>query len=333
MRILVHEFFSGGGLAGRDVPVSLAREGSAMLAALVADLAAISGHQIVTTADPRFPLKAPPGVEVVTLSARSSKRILERLIASADAVWLIAPESGRTLERLAASVEKQGKTLLGSSSSAIRMASDKAGLPRIFALHGIPHPQTRVFSPQAVRELGYPMVVKPARGAGCEGVWLVRNARELRHAVGASREDDPHGPCAASALRARYGRQRVAVGRWTARRGPYSQFPVHADFAAFLYRGGQTPLDHPLSQRAAQAAVRACEALPGLRGYVGVDVVLTKAEPCVIEVNPRLTTAYLGVRSVMDDNVAALALAACAGTLPQAPAIGRCDSFHRRREG
>ena len=54
MRILVHEFASGGGLAGRDVPASLGREGSAMLTALVADLAAIGCHEIVTTADPRF---------------------------------------------------------------------------------------------------------------------------------------------------------------------------------------------------------------------------------------------------------------------------------------
>ena len=74
MRILVHEFVSGGGFAGQDVPASLAREGAAMRTALVADLAAIGGHQIVTTADPRFPLEAPPGVEVVTLRRRKRAR-------------------------------------------------------------------------------------------------------------------------------------------------------------------------------------------------------------------------------------------------------------------
>jgi len=62
MRILVYEFFSGGGLAGRKVPASLAREGSAMLTALLSDLAVIRGHQIVTAVDPRFSLALPPGV-------------------------------------------------------------------------------------------------------------------------------------------------------------------------------------------------------------------------------------------------------------------------------
>ena len=67
------------------------------------------------------------------------------------------------------------------------------------------------------------------------------------------------------------------------------------------------------------AAVRACEAITGLCGYIGVDVVLTESDAVVIEVNPRLTTAYLGVRAVLEENVAALALAACDGALPARP--------------
>ena len=95
MRILVHEFVSGGGLAGRDVPASLGREASAMLTALVSDLAAIRCHEIVTTADARFPHAMPPGVEVVTLptSRKVRESMLDGLMASADAVWLVAPET------------------------------------------------------------------------------------------------------------------------------------------------------------------------------------------------------------------------------------------------
>ena len=93
------------------------------------------------------------------------------------------------------------------------------------------------------------------------------------------------------------------------------------------YRGGRTPLEHPLAERAATAAVLACGAFPGLRGYVGVDLVLTDNEAIVIEVNPRLTTAYLGVRAVLEQNVAALTLAACDGTLPRRPRVRRRVRF------
>ena len=95
----------------------------------------------------------------------------------------------------------------------------------------------------------------------------------------------------------------------------------------FTYRGGVTPLNHPLAERAIDAAVRTCSAIPGLRGYVGVDVVLAGSGAVVIEVNPRLTTAYLGVRAAVEGNIAALTLAACVGILPHSVSVSRRVRF------
>ena len=201
MRILVYEFASGGGLAGRDVPASLVREGGAMRAALVGDLAAMGSHQIVTTADAREDGPGhglAPGVEVVTMPAgdRAREARLDRLIGSVDAVWVIAPETDGCLGRLAARVERQRKRLLGSSSDAVRRASDKARLPRRLAAMGIRHPITRALdcygSPEGTAcEIGYPIIVKPIRGAGSQGVCLVRRARELRSAIDRARRAQP----------------------------------------------------------------------------------------------------------------------------------------------
>lgn len=336
MRILVLEFASGGGFAGREVPASLAREGSAMLTALVSDLAAIRHHDIVTTEDPRFPLAAPPGVEVVTL--RSHGRTLNGLMDSADAVWLVAPETDRCLERLAAKAERKRKTLLGPGAAAIRRASDKASLPGRLARFGVLHPKTRVLRSEeewriSALEIGFPMVVKPARGAGCEGVSLARDARELRQAV--------HGHFqtheGVSLLLQRYVAGVPASVSLLADGSRAVALAVNAQSVRasrrFSYHGGRTPLDHPLTEQAVEAALRACRALPGLRGYVGVDVVLTGTDAVVIEVNPRLTTAYLGVRAALGTdggtarNVAAMALAACAGVLPALPPVRRCVRF------
>jgi predicted ATP-grasp superfamily ATP-dependent carboligase len=337
VRILVYEFASGGGLAGREVPASLAREGGAMRAALVGDLAALGGHQIVTTADAREDALGHDlsrGVEVVALPARDRCREvrLDRLIASVDAVWLIAPETDGCLDRLAARVERQRKTLLGSSSDAVRRASDKARLPRRLAALGVRHPVTRALgrdaSPElAAREIGYPIIVKPVRGAGSRGVCLVRHPRKLRSAIDRARcanrdgrvilQEYIQGVDASVSL--------VADGRRATALTVNAQ--ALASSPAFAYRGGETPFDHALASEAAVAAVDACRALPGLRGFVGVDVILTRSEVVVIEVNPRLTTAYLGVRAAIDGNVAALALAACTGHLPTAPHLCRRVRF------
>jgi predicted ATP-grasp superfamily ATP-dependent carboligase len=333
MRILVYEFVSGGGLAGRNVPASLGREASAMLTALVADLAAIGCHEIVTTADARFPHTMPHGVEVVTLpTARKAREaVVDGLMASADAVWLVAPETDRCLERLAAKAERQRTPILGPSAAVIRRASDKAALPRRLARLGVRHPATCALHPGAnwarsAREVGYPVVVKPGRGAGCQGVSLARNGHELRRAVAAARATGA-GPVllqqyvegtAASVSLLADGRHAVAL-------------TVNAQSVRssrpFSYRGGRTPFDHPLASRAIEAAVDTCQALPGLRGFVGVDLVLTATDAIVIEVNPRLTTAYLGVRSALEENVAALAVRACAGVLPPLPPVRRRVRF------
>ena len=53
------------------------------------------------------------------------------------------------------------------------------------------------------------------------------------------------------------------------------------------------------------------QALPGLRGFVGVDLVWhAERGPVAIEVNPRVTCAYVGLSDELDRNLAAEILAA-----------------------
>jgi predicted ATP-grasp superfamily ATP-dependent carboligase len=168
-------------------------------------------------------------------------------------------------------------------------------------------------------------------------VSLARDARELRHAVAKARQTGRpilqryvRGVAASVSLLAD-GRRAVALTTnaqsMRSIAGTSSRSIAGTSSRPFAYRGGTTPLDHPLAKRAGEEAVRACEAIPGLCGYVGVDLVLTKSEAVVIEVNPRLTTAYLGVRSALSENVAAMAIAACAGRLPEPSPARRSVRF------
>jgi len=51
-------------------------------------------------------------------------------------------------------------------------------------------------------------------------------------------------------------------------------------------------------------------ALPGLRGFVGIDVVWhARRGPVAIEVNPRVTSAYVGLSGTLRRNLAADVLA------------------------
>lgn len=303
-----------------------------MRRALVTDLA-LAGHEVVTTVDPRFPLAASRDVEIVAWADGSTS--LERLATSVEAVWLVAPETDRILEGLAARVERVGRLLVGPRAPAIRRACDKRGLAARLARHGVPHPRTADGDPLAgssawagvAHRIGYPLVVKPATGTGCAGVTLVAHERELRRAVARAgraaaggrlvvQRFVPGPAASASVLVGRRGAAVLAIHAQDVRAEP-----------AFRYGGGRTPIDHPGARTAERVAVRACMAVRGLRGIVGVDLVLARSGAVVIEVNPRLTTAYLGLRRAVDANIAGLVVGVCAGRVPVAPPLQRRVRF------
>jgi hypothetical protein len=90
----------------------------------------------------------------------------------------------------------------------------------------------------------------------------------------------------------------------------------------FVYDGGVASLSHPRRAEACELARRAVALMPGLRGYVGVDLVLGEETCWLIEINPRPTTSYVGLRRVIDLNMAAAIWHACRdGSLPAALAV------------
>jgi predicted ATP-grasp superfamily ATP-dependent carboligase len=69
------------------------------------------------------------------------------------------------------------------------------------------------------------------------------------------------------------------------------------------YHGGSVPIPPELSIRARSVASAAIASIPGLFGYVGVDVLLGEQD-MAIEINPRLTTSYIGLRQLSKTNLA-----------------------------
>jgi predicted ATP-grasp superfamily ATP-dependent carboligase len=74
-------------------------------------------------------------------------------------------------------------------------------------------------------------------------------------------------------------------------------------------------------------AGQVARALPGLGGHVGVDLILGTDGPVILEINPRLTTSYCGLRRALGVNPAALVLELSrTGRLPDTPAPENCGS-------
>lgn len=304
MRILVCEYVTGGGLADRQFPRSLVREGDMMLSALVKDLAELGGIQVVVTRDRRLP---PLGAEVETHWIGPDDdpwACWRRLLAQANAFWPIAPESEGLLESLSRLAVETGCRLIGCSPEAVRLAASKGATATHLAVAGIPVVET--WPPEALEDPPNGWIVKPDAGAGCEETRVFRERDRLEALLNQPRGQggfivQPYlaGEAASLSLLCQDGAalllacNRQDVVEWVGR---------------LRYLGSTVGGLEPRRRRYQRLAARVARAMPGLWGYVGIDLVDTPDGPVVIEVNPRLTTSYVGLRRSLGVNPAELVL-------------------------
>ncbi|MFN2432691.1 MAG: ATP-grasp domain-containing protein [Gemmatimonadota bacterium] len=332
MRILAYEHFTA---TSGPATASLRAEGGAMLRALVTDLVR-AGHEVTTvtaTDTPRLVRSAlrRAGARLQTAHAAGEPRGFGRLLREVEAAWIVAPETGGCLESLARAARAAGVRLLGSSPEGIASAASKLRTFEALRAAGVRAVPTRVIEisggvPPLPDGGGWwpPLVAKPDDGVGGERMVLVGRRNDLARAAivagGSGRAVlQPWIEGAPASVS-------VLVGPRTAL--PLAVQSQRIELApAFRYAGGDVPLDSPFAEDALELAAAACRAIPGLAGYVGVDLVLTPNGPLVVEVNPRLTTSYLGLRRVFRENVAELALRVLDGESPQPPRAVRRVRF------
>ena len=234
----------------------------------------------------------------------------------------MAPEGGGALQDLSALIEAAGVCLLGSLPSAVGVAADKWECYRRFAQAGLPTPQTVCVAPAvaaaAATRLGFPVVVKPRDGAGCAGVCLAVDEAQLETAL-----QEPVLQRSARLLVQPYVEGCSASVSLIAAEGGSAVLSLNAQQLRpgipFVYHGGVAAVSHPRRAEACRLAQRAVALVPGLQGYVGVDMVLGEETIWLMEINPRPTTSYVGLRRVLDLNMAAAIWHACRdGSLPAA---------------
>ena len=45
------------------------------------------------------------------------------------------------------------------------------------------------------------------------------------------------------------------------------------------------------------------KSFPGLRGYIGIDIIIQKGKIFVVEINPRITTSFIGMYETIGVNI------------------------------
>jgi predicted ATP-grasp superfamily ATP-dependent carboligase len=267
-----------------------------------------------------------PGVMVETLAEelREPTRFRE-LAAMCDWTLVIAPEFDDLLASRARTVLEMGGRLLGSTPFAIHETGDKLQMHKTWHRMGILQPPTNILPRGRLKAIrptfAGPWVVKPRYGAGSQATYLLSSIDEWICTIAALRQELPleqflYQNCvpglAVSVALLIGSRQIIALA-------PASQL-LSTD-GRFRYQGGSLPLPTPFAERATKLALQAVAGIDGLQGYVGVDMILgVDGVDYAIEINPRLTTSYIGLRQLCKDNLAELMLSVAQGRETKAPA-------------
>lgn len=298
MRLFVYEFaVARGGIDGGLEP-SIIREGAAMLSAVLADAVDIAHCQPVTLISGDC-VKPASHVEYQRVdSAFSHDEAFERNCRLCDVAIIIAPEFNDHLLNLTRAAERWRTRVLGCSSSLVELAADKYRLNLHWGKFDVPTPRNWL-ADDAPSDASFPLVAKPRFGAGSWRVKLLHSRDDLASLASDMLVEEYRPGYAASVSFLCSPATRIALPAC-------SQKFVSGGFE---YLGGHAPIDPLLNQRAVRLAEAAVASLPPTTGYLGVDLSLgddpTGSEDCVIEVNPRLTTSYTGLRWLCKENLLA----------------------------
>ena len=294
-----------------------------MVHALLRDLAGVGGMMLTASRDPRIPADelAPPGAAIrwaVPATAVEVWPLWRRCVDEADAVWPIAPESGGRLARLVEMVVAHGKIPLCSTIEAIHITSSKRTTAHLLAANGIATVPTHpAVAPFPDSRSGW--VAKPDDGAGAEDTcwfgdpdrmqrWLDQGRRRQTHVVQPYVQGDA---ASVSALACDGGARVLSCNRQI----------VTIEDGNFRYHGGIVGGLQARHRALAPLAAGIAKAIPGLWGYIGVDLIESPDGPLMLEVNPRLTTSYVGLAAAIGGNPAGMVLALLAdgAGLPAVP--------------
>ncbi|MEZ6046998.1 MAG: ATP-grasp domain-containing protein [Planctomycetaceae bacterium] len=316
MKIFIAEYFTSGLCPGVTHENSLYQEGWGMLSALLEDVSLYLNEtegECVTLLGGAPVSALPVNIQIQnSQSPAEAHQLFQKLVSDADQVYIIAPETEGVLLQLYDEVAAQSAIWMGCDRNAIQLCSDKWELGLIWRSLGLPTPvTTQLMELKSPEQIAFPIIVKPRDGAGGDQTWRFDELSEFERFFQFLTADErelyllqPYVPgvaCSVSLL--------SVPGR------DY-QFPPGEQRIEwreeFHYLGGKIPCC--LSDRAQMVLDAALSqirlSIPGLNGYWGLDFIWNENDAespiTLIEINPRLTTSYLGYRQLTEQNLAQL---------------------------
>jgi predicted ATP-grasp superfamily ATP-dependent carboligase len=276
MKVLIFEYITASGEASE----SLQREGQMILDALLENFAKLADVEVIV----------------------ANQNDFQNQLKTVDAAWIIAPEFDGVLERFCRDVENENKILLTSPSKAVALTASKLTTFQILHAAKIQTVATEIFNPAFNYDQTKEWIIKPIDGVGAENTFLLTSEKDWSALPPFEKNVliQPHinGEKTSLSCLFKNGEARLLC----------------VNLQVFEVKNQQYVLKNievnhkPDDGRYQKLASQIAKAFPDLFGYVGMDLIENEDACFVLEINPRLTTSFVGIEKGLGLNVAELVL-------------------------
>ncbi len=307
MRLLVFEFITGGGLVNDILPASLMQEGSMMRVALLQDLEEIQNLKLLVLNDGR--VNPPQMAEGALLNIKQGTDLasyLHDINSDYDTVWLIAPETDGILVHWNQFFNQKNKQVCLSTNKALILCQNKLKTINRLQEAGISCVNSQKYQSFSALDAGA-WVLKPMDSVGCEDVYLLQTEQQWFSVLQNLNKQQAY-------LVQPYIKGKVLSLSALFYQGESAficcnQQHLTFDDNKFQLLGCTVNVKQEQRLDWQSLCSKIAQAIPGLWGYIGIDLIETEqGELLILEINPRLTTSYVGIKEATGINVAAQVL-------------------------
>ncbi len=246
-------------------------------------------------------------------SSYEREKSINTILSGVDAAIAIAPETDGILYDIVKKIEENDCISLNCPSHVLYKYLRKSAVYADLKRNNVSIPKTANASlneklsiiSQKILSVGYPAIIKPEDSVGCSGISLIENKSQITSALKKVKkysnlqefliQEYIQGNAASVSLLCDLSNTIFLTlnGQWITLQNPFSDSQ---------YLGGFVPFESEMKDLAFKEAEKAVKALNPIRGYVGIDVILTERKIYVVDVNPRFTTSYIGLRKILKRN-------------------------------
>ncbi len=326
-KIFIFEFVSGGGYNQVDIPSSLFCEGYAMLRTIIEDFKKL-GFQITTLLDIRIDfLSQYLKVDKIKLVRKNDDYIKVYTDCLNECIYcfIIAPEFSKHLYKLTQIAKDLKKKILSIDLNGVWLGTSKLETYKYFIANKVNTPKTYKiplkggemdvdFILQKFDQLGSSIIMKPEDGAGSELLFhfttkdqilqlFERPKAKLDTARSYIVQEYIDGDDLSISIINRTNPEKTdAMDQIILSLNTQNVQNLDPNKDS-LYLGGYTPVENYKVLRNKFEKILKSMDLKSFQGYFGIDFI-KKADNSIyfIEINPRLTTSYIGIRNILDYN-------------------------------